>query len=462
MRDRPGLKNLAELVEWLWPTRPEYRPNPVRRLWLLTVYTLRRWFNDGCPALASSLSLQTLLSVVPLAGVLLSVLRVVDPELGRQFLERVATTLSPTGAQRTRQFTDVLFDLGENISVASLGIWGLLLVFILAYFLFATLERTFNRIWGNTRRRRAVAKFTTFYTLATLFPLVMFYSLAQPMFAPLNKAFSVAPVIVTGIGLVLINRLMPRQTVSWSAAMLGGLGSAVLFELTKFGFGKYLGLVAMQTYEGIYGSLAILPVFVIWSYVSWMIVLLGAEVTFVAHNASAVAREGYVHPRHQRNDRPHATPARAAARLLLAICDQFDQRGQGLTPEVLDQRFGLGLTRTARLLDELEAAEFITPVAHEDGGWVPGRTLDQIYVCEVLAIFDSEPEGQRDDELTQLFGEIDAFGQERVGKLTFMDLVVGERKRRASTAAPHESLPGMTTEAVSEGGLPPRDEVGDA
>ena len=431
MSERPGILDLGAWLEWLWPTRPEYKPGRIRRGWLLTVYTLRRWFADGCPALASSLSLQTLLSVVPLAGVLLSVLRIIDPDLGRQFLERAAATLSPIGAARTRQFTEVLFDLGENISVASLGIWGLGLVVVLAYFLFSTLERTFNRIWGNTRRRRAMAKFTTFYTLATLFPVVMFYSLAQPMLAPLTKTFFVAPIITTGLGLVLINRLMPRQTVSWRAAMIGGVGSAILFELTKFGFGKYLGLVAMQTYEGIYGSLAILPVFVIWSYVSWMIVLLGAEVTFVVHNTSAVAREGFVHPRHQRADRPHASPARAAARLLLAVCDQYDQRGKGLTPEALDQRFGLGLPRTSFLLEELETAGFLVSVAGDEGGWVPGRPLDQLRVAEVLAMFDADLPNPREDGLADIFAELDLHAKEVVADLDFHTLLQRERERRA-------------------------------
>ena len=432
-----ALPNPAEIKAWLWPERPEYSPTTGRRAYLLVIYTLRRWNGDGCPSLASSLALQTLLSVVPLAGVLLSVLRLIDPDLGREFLGRLLATLSPASASRTREFTNTLFELGNNISVAQIGVWGFAAVVLLAYFLFATMERTFNRIWQNSRRRRAITKFTTFYTLATLFPVVIFYSLAQPVLEPITSRFLVTPVITTALGLILINRLMPRQDVRWSAALLGGAGSAMLFELSKYGFERYLGLVAMQTYEGIYGSLAILPVFAIWSYVSWMIVLIGAEVTYVAHHLEAVTREGFVPTAHQRADRPYAAPGRTAARLLLAICDQYDHRGSGLSVESLDERFQLGLARTGRLVDLLESGGFILPLAGEDGGWVPSRPLDKIYVREVLAFFDDDISDGRNDGLTELFELLDAHAVRSVGDLDFYALVSRERSRRAETDATH-------------------------
>jgi YihY family inner membrane protein len=406
------------------------RPGPTRRIYLLAVYTARRWFSDGCPAMASSLTLQTLLSVVPLVGVLMSLIRVIDPKMGREFLEQAASGLSPMGARRTREFSGMLFDLGDNVNVTDLGIWGFLVVILLAYLLFATLERTFNRIWRNTRERRAIAKFTTFYTLATLFPVVMIYSLAQPMLSELTETFLITPALTTAVGLVLINRQMPRQEVRWGPAILGGLVSALLFEATKFGFGKYLTLIAMQTYEGVYGSLAILPVFVVWSYVSWLIVLLGAQTAFVAHHIHSVEREGFVHPTNQTGESPHAAPGRAAAKMLLAICDNFDHRETGSSAEELDSRFGLGLARTSALLDHLEYGRFIVPVAGDANRWVPGWPLDQIRVAEVLGIFDSEHQLGRADGLEKIYLTIDEFAQGAVGGMTYRDLLLEERERR--------------------------------
>lgn len=437
------------MQHWLIPTEPEHQPNPARRLWLLVVYTIRRWlFTDRCSSLASSLTLQTLLSVVPTVGVILFFLGKLDPSFGGHFIGQIAYALGPD-MDRADELADTLVQLASGVNIEELGRWGLLVVVVLAFLLFSTLEKTVNEIWRVSRTRTLIAKFTMFYTLASLGPIVVFYSLAQPVLSRIGS-LAITPVVTSSLGLILLNRFLPNQTVRWRAAVVGGLLSAALFEFGKIAFGEYLSMVAINTYEGIYGSLAILPVFVVWAYLSWLIVLLGAEITFVVHHLSSVAREGYVQPGHRVQRRLLPSPGRTAARLLLAIADSYDRRAEivreqaehedevqsgvlqptGMTADGLNERFDIGLAPIVAIIDQLERAGLIVALGN-DHGYVPGRPLEQIELATVLHMFDGgDMKAVRADPLAALFEELDEAQHRKIGGLDYRELIDMERARR--------------------------------
>ena len=443
------------LQHWLIPTEPEHDPSPIRRIWLLGVYTVRRWlFTDRCSSLASGLALQTLLSVVPTVGVVLFFIGKLDPSFGTKFITQIAYALGPE-TTRAGDLADALVSLASGVNIQELGRWGLLVVVVLAFLLFSTLEKTINEIWRVSRSRTLIAKFTMFYTLASLGPIVVFYSLAQPVLARIGS-MAITPIVTSGLGLVLLNRFLPNQPVRWRAAVIGGLTSAALFEFGKVAFGEYLSLVAIHTYEGIYGSLAILPVFVVWAYLSWMIVLLGSEITFVVHHLSSVAREGYVQPSHRVQRRLLPSPGRTAARLLLAIADNFDRRADpdgpdqsqlgldedgkrkaGMTVDALNERFDIGLAPIVAVTDQLEAEGLIVALGN-DHGYVPGRPLEQIELGKVIHMFDGgDMKSVRDDALAALFEDLDQTLERKIGSIQFRELVEMERARREGR--PYES-----------------------
>ncbi|MFV8755822.1 YhjD/YihY/BrkB family envelope integrity protein [Nannocystaceae bacterium ST9] len=439
----PPRGRIARLQHWLLPTEPEHDPPPGRRTWLLASYTLRRWLVvDRCTSLSANLALQTMLSVVPSVGVILFFIGLLDPSFGERFVGLIAHALGPDSV-RADQMAEALLALASNVSVDGLGRWGLIIVVVLAFTLFWTLERTVNEIWRVTRARKLIAKFTIFYTLASLGPIVVFYSLAQPLLAQVGS-WAITPMVTSGLALILLNRFLPNQTVRWRAAVIGGVISAVLFEFGKFAFGRYLSLVAIHTYEGLYGSLAILPVFLVWAYLSWMIVLLGAEASFVVHHMGAVAQQGYVHPTQQINRHMLAAPGRIASRLLLAIADNYDRRVEldaatpgeaeprpvGLTVDALAERFDVALIALVAITDRLEHAGLIVALGG-DQGYVPGRPLEQIDLASVLGLFDADARKVRADTLTELFEEFDEQQRSRIAALSFRDLVQLEARRRA-------------------------------
>jgi membrane protein len=329
--------------------------------------------------------------------------------------------------------------LASNVTIARLGAWGFLLTLVIAFVLFQTLERTFNRIWRVQRRRSVFTQFTMFYSLSTLGPLAMLYSLG----APLLSGFSVflgSPVITTTIGLVMINRFLPFARVRWRAAAIGGLCSAILLELGKVGFGIYATRFALQAYEGVYGSLAILPILIIWALVSWLVILLGAEVTYAVHNHRAIALQGYVNRYVLERSEYQRPTGRTAARLVLAVCDHLARRKVGISLEALGVRFRIGLDHVGELVDALERRGIVIETGEPLQLVIPARPLDQIRVLDVLAMFDRDHAmGLRDDRLGALIRELDLARASIMADTTYGDLVGGRRGGTEQTIDPVRS-----------------------
>lgn len=434
---------LAALREHLLPSTPQPQASGLRRLWLIAAYTLRRWLiEDRGTALAASLALQTLLSVVPIAGLLLTGISVLGDESANEVFEDIAHLLIPD-PERAHRLTEAILGLAHNISVERLGVWGFLTALVVASLVFTTLEKTVNAIWRISRRRSPVGRFTMFYTLATLGPLVVFYSLAQPIFTAIDRmSLAFTPILTTALGLVLLNRFMPATQVRWKPAVIGGVASALLFEVGKRGFASYVSLIS--NYESVYGSLALLPVFVIWTYYSWLLVLLGVELAYVVQHLAVVVHDGYVHPSARRGATGDVGSGRIAARLMLAICDHFDRRHSGSTLPQLEARYQIGLARIANLVERLEAAGYLIETNAEEASYIPARPFDQIRVRDILGLFEGGdvPGVRQGDPLSDLYHRLDVLGDEVLGDLTYHDIIVrARRERREAYPAPEPPAP---------------------
>mgnify|MGYP000243397046 CR=1 FL=1 len=436
---RPHLPTTRQITRFLVPRAAQHNVSRAREVWLLTLYTGRRWLLiDRSMTLASSLALQTLLSIVPFAGLVLTLVGLLGHDNSRGFLSTLVSMGIPD-SERAVGITSMLYDLARNVTLEHLGIVGFFGSLIGASLLFLTLEATMNDIWRVKYRRGAVAKFTMFYTLTTLAPLVIFLSLASPIVASItDQRFTLLPLLSTLVAFVLLNKLMPATTVRWRCAAIGGLAGAVLFELGKRGFAVYLGTIT--SYEGTYGTLAILPVFCVWAYVSWLIVLFSVELTFVVQHLPLVRREGYVPPRVLEDADVGVGAARLACRVVLAIADHYDRHSTGLSSRTLVARFQVDSARLSSILTTLEHAGILLAVAEPESAYVPGRPLDHIRVHEIMRMFASrDVEAPRADTLSDQFTRLDNAITDIFGQTSFHDLIREERANRsAETGEPLE------------------------
>ncbi len=426
-----ALERLRQVRARFVPCAPEYQPGSRRRVWLMCMYVLRRWgIEDRAAGMSALLTIHTLLSTVPIIGVALMVVGLMDESAGGVLLEKLFRSLVPE-TDRATEMAEGALALARNVTLGRLGAWGFLATLVIAFVLFSTLERTFNRIWRVVRRRSVIVQFTMFYTLATLGPLLLLFSLATPLLAGVT-VFLASPLILSIAGLTLLNRFLPFTQVRWRAAVIGGTVSAVLLELAKVGFGFYATRFALATYEGVYGSLAILPILVVWSYVSWMVILLGAEVTYAVHGHRAIALQGYIN-RYVLERSEYLRPTgRTAARIMLAICDHHAQRKIGITLETIGERFRLALDHVGDVVDALERAGLVIETAEPMQLVIPARPLDQILVLDVLTLFDRDHAmALRDDRLGTMLRTLDQARADIMANASFAELVDVRREPKA-------------------------------
>ncbi len=274
----------------------EHLPNLVQTLqtwpWLDTLRTLRARFRDDRLGLtASSLTFTTLISLVPLLTVMLAVFSAFpmfasfQEALQKYFLQ----TLVPQDIA-----SQVLRALNQFAGKAKgVGSIGLVLLVLAALALMLTIDRTLNNIWRVRTARPIAQRVLVYWAAATLGPLALGVSLSLTSYA-LSASQGVVDVLPGGVALLLstleflllvaafagLFHYVPNTHVRWRHAIGGGAFGAVGIELAKRLLGWYLQTV--PTYTVIYGALAAVPILLIWIYLAWVIVLLGAVVAAYA------------------------------------------------------------------------------------------------------------------------------------------------------------------------------------
>ncbi|MGZ5234873.1 MAG: YihY family inner membrane protein [Caldimonas sp.] len=262
----------------------------IRRLqgwpWLGTALTLVQRFREDRLALAAgSLTFTSVISLVPMATVMLALFSAfpmfstLQETLQRYF---IANLFPDTIAK------PVLGALTQFSSRASrLGMVGLVALLVSAIALMLTIDRALNSIWRVRKPRPIAQRVVVYWAAMTLGPLLLGVSLTATSYAvtaaggyaaAMPRGFgiliSVLEFVFVGLGVAALFRYVPNTHVRWRYALVGGLFVAVGFAGAKRLLALYFGTV--PTYAMVYGAFATVPIFLIWIYLSWVIVLLGA------------------------------------------------------------------------------------------------------------------------------------------------------------------------------------------
>lgn len=272
-------QHVARLVQTLqtWP-------------WLDTLKTLRiRFREDRLGVTASSLTFTTLISLVPLVAVSLAIFSAFPMFSAFQAnVEKyfVQTLVPPTIAK------PVLAGLTQFATKANrLGTVGLVVLVITAIALMLTIDRTLNAIWRVRTPRPIAQRVLLYWAALTLGPLLLGGSLTITSYAltasrDLFDTPTVSILIATlvflllGLGMASLFHFVPNTTVQWRHALAGGFFVAIGFEVAKRLLGWYLR--QMPSYSVVYGAFATVPIFLVWIYLGWVIVLLGAVIAAYA------------------------------------------------------------------------------------------------------------------------------------------------------------------------------------
>ncbi|MBK7657910.1 MAG: YihY family inner membrane protein [Betaproteobacteria bacterium] len=251
-------------------------------------FVFRRWGEDRCPQVAGSLTYTTLLSLVPLFTIVVALLSSLPffEDVMVQVKIFLLINLVPDIAGKI--ITVYMQQFSGN--AGRLGTIALVGLFAMALALLFTIDKALNAIWRVRNRRKFWQSALGYSALLAAGPVLMGASLAATSWLvavsldQVNVSRSVeqailrvVPVSVSATAFFLVYRFFPNRAVPWRHAAIGGILAAVAFEVMKTVFAEYVRLV--PTYSLVYGAFAAIPIFLLWVYLSWLVVLFGAEFT---------------------------------------------------------------------------------------------------------------------------------------------------------------------------------------
>ncbi len=240
---------------------------------------------DACARTAASLAYTSLLSLVPLMAVMILILTAF-PELS-DIGEDIETMLFSSFVPGTS--SAILEHLHQfSTKAAGLGMVGLFFLVATSLSMMSTIEGSFNVIWRVRDNRGPINRFLIYWAVLTLGPMLIgagFVATTYVVSLPLinefdqnlglrNRLLAALPALMAMAAFSLLYSLVPNRRVPIRHALIGGLLAGILFEVAKRGFAYYV--THFPTQQAIYGAFASVPLFLLWIYVSWVIILLGA------------------------------------------------------------------------------------------------------------------------------------------------------------------------------------------
>src|SRR6516225_8022652 len=359
-------------------SRPAPRRGKLRQtlatLAAFAAYSLRRFLADGCFAASGALSYTTLVSLVPLAVIAFGTLSAfpifaqVHDELVALAFSALVPSIGEQAAWWFRAFADSAAQT-TAIGIAGISATGILLL--------VTVEDQLNLIWRVTSPRPWVQRVLAYWTLITLGPLLIGISFslstyfeiaarqvglgqeAVAWFASswLHSLARAVPAVLEFIALTLLYCLIPNCAVRWRDAALGAFIATIAIEILKVGFSIYIGISSF--YQTVYGALAIIPIFLLWMYISWMAVLLGAVVAAALPNWRIDERVGAI---------PSGGVRLGFSLALIASLARAQRNGDPRSTPGLASELGVATTVIDEHMKPLAEARF---VAHtQEGLWV--------------------------------------------------------------------------------------------
>lgn len=398
---------------------------------------IRDFKADNCMLRASALTYATLLSIVPLLALMFSLLK----GLGVQdVLEPFLVQNLAIGSQ---EVVSEIFRYIENTQFGRLGSIGLIVLVLTVLALLSNIEKSFNHIWRVQETRTLMRRFADYFSVVLLSPLLILAAvsistslqsqvLVQKLLetAYVGEAvlllFKVIPFVVMWAAFIFLYLFMPNTRVRIQAALIGGVVGGTLWQLVQWGYIHFQ--VGVGKYNAIYGTMAALPIFIVWLYLSWMIVLFGVELTYAVQNIGTVRQELGAEKVN------FACRQRLALTVLLLAGEAFYRGEPAWSRERIGGELKLPPRVAGDLLDEMVRLGLLAVLCDESGEllrYQPGRALDALTVQGLFRELREDgasypqnfrlPSRELVDEMEQQLGQAEA---ETLGELTVQDLVM--------------------------------------
>ncbi len=362
-------------------------PKLLSRLVELVREAVRRFQEDRGLQITASLTFTTLLSLVPLITVALTLISAypVFQGLSGVIEDWVFDNMVPESATVIEKYTGQFVENAANLTAI-----GIVFLAVTAIMLLMTIDDAFNDIWRVRHPRPMVQRVLIYGALLTFGPLLIGGSLSLSSWLMSASAgwtqhipyanetlIKLSAMALTSLALALLYYAMPNRPVRLRDALTGGALAGLVFELTKHGFGFYV--THFPTYKLVYGAFAAGPVFLMWLYVSWLVVLLGAVVVAALPEWRQQAPQGRIAPGSNF----------VYALQMLKVLWQAQQRGDVVSVLHLHAALHMRYERIEALLETMQRAGWVKRAVAV--GWVLARDPGAIAVADVYKLFVFDP-----------------------------------------------------------------------
>lgn len=354
---------------------------------LRTIYSVSTSFtaHQG-PLRAAALTYTTVLSLVPFLAIAFSVLKGLGAQNALEpILQRVAGDSEETISR--------LVDYVNNTNVKSLGAIGLVLLILTVISLMGSIEEAFNAVWGVRETRSLQRRFSDYLSVVIVGPILLLA--ATSMTSSLQSQwillwliqntylgdailllFRFLPYLSVWIAMVFLYIFIPNTRIRFASAVTGGVIAGTAWELAQWGYFHFQ--VGVANYNAIYGTLAAVPIFLVWIYTSWLIVLYGLEIVFAhQHRGHGISGSGAV--------RLTATAReQLAVALLVQVGLHFQKGGTPPTAQLLADELNVPLLPLETVFDDLERLGYLVETSGGVSGWLPARDPSEVPVSEVI------------------------------------------------------------------------------
>ena len=383
-------------------------------------FVVQRFARDNCNERAASLTFTALLALVPLVAISFAIFAAFPAfqNMRGDLQSFVFQNFVPEiGSVVYEQIEDFTKKTGELTAV------GVVFLAVTSVMLLSSINGTFNAIWQARETRPLAARLLVYWAVLTLSPILFgaSLSLSSYLFAvaqatgvehytgPLSRLAYFLPLVLQIAGFSVLYLVMPNYPVRRLDALFGGLAAGLLFELLKKGFGLYIK--SFPTYETLYGALAAFPILLIWMYLAWLLVLLGAEMT-------AAMPEWRAGMRSVRTRMVPAARLLAAALAILHALHVTSLRGGGLTNRRMARAAPAAPEAIGLAREKLQQKNYISQGDKQE--WLLSRDLEATTLNDLRRDLDLDLDisdlrhipkhgwGRRYGEIIRNLGEVDA------------------------------------------------------
>lgn len=394
---------------------------------------LRDIFSGQLTMRAMSLVYTTLLSVVPLIAVSFSALKGLGYD--KNFKQYMYTFLEPFG-DKGIEYTDKTMELVDNVNEGVLGGVGLAIFIFAAISMVQKTEESFNYVWYVSKARNFARRLTEYLLVLAIGPLAVAITLGAIAsvstgipFAWLAENALLGPLIATSTKLtpyLLIASIfgflywyMPNTRVEIRSALVGGLAGGIMWATLSIVFATFI--VDSARNQSLYGAFAVAITTLVWLYLNWLVLLIGAQIAFYYQNP-AYMRIGRREPRLSNTMRE-----RVALNLMFLVGQEFRDPKDGVSMRDIGRQLRIPTITLEPIAAGLEAHNILA--RNDEGLLLPGREMSRIKLDDILAVVrrngetGSYREPRWDATVEALGNQLEDAIANTIGTTTLADLI---------------------------------------